>query len=82
MNPWKAMDKRLAVMSAIGNPFIASEIGALSIFSLIPAKMIITRANPIPAPTPLTIDSMKLYPSWTFIKATQRTAQFVVIRGR
>ena len=82
MNPKKAIDIKPADISVIGKPLKASGISDNSNLSLIPANITIARVNPIPAPQPFMIVSIRLYPLSILTIAIPRTAQLVVIRGR
>ena len=74
---------RPEMMNAMGNPFIRCGTGANSRRSRMPLIMMRASVNPMPAETPWTTASRKLYPSdIVFSSATPRIAQFVVISGR
>ena len=70
------------MINAIGTPLKFLGMFAYSNLSLIPAKSNNASEKPTATPKPFTIVSIKLYPSWIFIIATPRTAQFVVINGK
>ncbi len=50
-----ASASRAAVIKAIGSPFMALGVSAISSYSLIPDIIIRTRVNPIPPPSALAI---------------------------
>ena len=84
--PWKpinAIERSDAVISANGNPSKGLGHSAVTARrSRTDAKRIIARVKPTPDIKPLRSEPIKLYPLLTLRRATPRTAQLVVIRGR
>ena len=71
-----------AAINVVGKPLNALGAGQFSILERTPAKRTIAKRKPRPTPRDEIIDSRKLYPSVMLLRATPRTAQLVVIKGR
>ena len=76
------MDIRHAVINTIAVPLNGLGISLYSIFSRIPAIIVIAIKNPNAVAKPFTTPSKIPYSLVTLVSATPNTAQLVVIKGR